>query len=144
MWLFRTRIGLWVVVMLTACGSGGEGGAGTAANDIIVTYTRSGGFTGGTDKLTVHADGALTLTTDTRTKTARAEEAKVRALQQTLANAEWSNLEASYGKQVPDGYAYTIVAGDKTVQTYDGATNPAVLDQVIQDLNGLLALASQS
>ncbi len=116
-----------------------------AASDVVATFTRSGGFQGKTQTLVVNADGTLQLQNGDRTgqvfKTAQAPADQVAALSSLVTSPEWQQLESKYGQQVPDGFAYTISAQGKAVATFDGASNPAVLENGLTQLNELWQVA---
>jgi hypothetical protein len=111
---------------------------------VVLVWTRSGGFAGLTDKLTIYGDGRLVTEGDSGSNTVQGDPAAVQALQQIITGGDWQSLEPSYGKQFPDAFAYTIEAGGKTVQTYDGVEMPAVLTQILQQINELFATANQA
>ncbi len=114
----------------------------------IGTLTRSGGIQGKTETLVVGGDGTLRLldgaTSGQVVKTARAPQAQLDSLAAAFVSREWQELDAEYGRQVPDGFAYTISGGNKQVVTYDGAQNPPLLDTVLNQLNGLWQLAQSA
>jgi|GEM_PF-5665646 len=137
----RIRFGTWLLVatLLGAC-SGVSATSDAPAANVLVRMTRSGGLQGTTDALTVHDDGSLTLSdaAGNARASAQASAAQLQQLQVLLASTEWQQLESSYGSQLPDAYMYTINAGDKNVTTFDGATRPPILDDVLTLLMGLL------
>lgn len=115
-------------------GSAGEGGT-------VASFTRSGGMQGKTQTLVVNGDGTLQLLNGDEAgqvfKTAQADSVQIDALRSLLASQEWQELQGKYGRQVPDGFAYTVSANGKQVLTYDGATNPPALENVLTQLNAL-------
>ena len=115
-----------------------------SGSDVVAVWTRSGGLAGRTEVMTVYADGWVTLDQQGGLKTALGDMGTINALQQTFAGSEWQALDSSYGEQFPDAFQYTIEAGGKTVQTYDGAENPALLDTVQQQLGELYQAASST
>lgn len=133
-----------------ANGDADDGGRDHAGADPrpIGTLTRSGGIQGTTETLVVGGDGTLQLlngaTNGQVVKTARAPQAQLDSLTATFVSKEWQQLDAEYGRQVPDGFAYTISGGNKQVVTYDGAQNPPLLDTVLGQLNGLWQLAQSA
>jgi hypothetical protein len=145
----RLAVVIFALVMITACGAvepdGSPGGAnGSGNNDdvttspkIVAEQTRSGGFAGIEEQLTVYADGTLELERRGSTQTAQGDAAAIQALRATVSSAEWSQLDSEYGKPVPDGYTYTVEAGGKTVTTYDGADFPEPLATAMQQLDEL-------
>jgi hypothetical protein len=134
------------LVLLTACGippQAAEQEAPRAVN-VVAMLERSGGLADTTASLWVGADGEATLTSagDTGDETGRPpfvqlSPDEVTALQQAVTSAEWQQLEERYGQPTPDGFTYTIIAGDKEVTTYDGAPNPPILDTVLRQLQAI-------
>jgi hypothetical protein len=96
-----------------------------------------------TDKVTVYGDGRLVTEGDSGSHTVQGDPAAVQALHALVVGSDWQGLDAKYGEQFPDAFAYTIEAGGKTVQTFDGVETPAVLTQVMQQLNQFMATANQ-
>lgn len=115
------------------------------SDDIIGSLTRSGGFTGDTQTLVVRDDRTLQLLNGDLSgqvfKTAQAPQEQVENLRVAFASSDWLDLEAKYGQQVPDGFAYTVTSGSKQVVTYDGVQNPHGLDVVLAQLSGLWQVA---
>lgn len=146
------------LVLLAACGAAapGEtpaGKAGTsettpsagndqAGSDIVAIWTRTGGIAGLHEEMTVHADGTLILDRGGKTQTGQVAPEFLRQLKELVASAAWQNIEPSYGRQSPDAFAYTVEAGGKSVQTYDGAQPPEPLAYVLQLLNMMSQMAS--
>ena len=116
--------------------------AATPNTGVVVTWTRSGGIAGIMETMTVYSDGRVTLDRDGRQQTVQGDMAVIRALEQTLAGAEWQSLDPVYGEQFPDAFAYSVQGGGKEVRTYDGAQNPAPLVAVLQQLDQLYQAAS--
>lgn len=117
--------------------------AATVDNEIVAVWTRSGGFAGLTDTLTIYADGRLVTEGDSGSHTVQGDTAAVDTLHETVAGSEWQDLNDTYGEQFPDAFAYTIKAGGKTVTTYDGIETPELLTQVMQQINVLFTAANQ-
>lgn len=113
-------------------------GAGGAP---LITLIRSGGITGQTVTFVVQSDGTLQIIEGEIggpvAKEGRATREQIQKLEELLQSEVWQHLDASYGQQVPDGFAYTLVAGSKTVQTYDAAPDPPVLADVLRLLEEL-------
>lgn len=123
--------------------AGASGGAASSVGSAgpIGALTRSGGIQGKTETLVVGADGTLQLRNGDINgqvvKTAQAPQAQVDSLSAVFASSEWQQLAPKHGRQLPDGFAYTVSAGNKQVQTYDGAQNPPLLDTVLNQFNAL-------
>ncbi len=107
----------------------------------VAVLTRSGGFIGLHEVLTVQSDGQVVLDREGQVKTGQIEKGIIEALQKSFNSPEWNALEPKYGRQFPDAFAYTIEAGGKTVTTYDGAQNPEPLAAVLDQLLDLLQAA---
>jgi hypothetical protein len=119
--------------------------ATTRDGEVVAVWNRSGGFAGRTDKMTVYADGRLVVEPDTgNARTVQGDAAAVQALHELVVGSDWQALSNRYGRQVPDAFAYTITAGGKRVETYDGAQLPDVLSQVMEQLNRLYGATRQT
>lgn len=133
--------GLIIAVLLTACGGTQVGSTSDAQPQVIGSITRSGGFAGRAETLTVYADNTVRITEGEGpgpiVGQASVPAAQVQSLGAAFASNDWQELNAEYGQQVPDGYAYTISGGGKQVQTYDGATMPPTLTSIFQQINAL-------
>ena len=118
------------------------------AGSPVVVFTRSGGMLGKTETLVVQGDGLLQVIEGESggppAKEGRAQPEQMSKLDAALKSEGWQQLQPSYGQQVPDGYSYTIVAGSKTIATFDGAPMPPVLEDVLNQLNELWQQALQS
>jgi hypothetical protein len=107
------------------------------AEDEIVRVTRSGGLAGLATTMTVAADGTVRfeLEGDERGDLSHGlppdQVARVRAL---VDSPKWRALDDRYGEPMPDGFAYTIEAGGKTVTTYDGAQSPPPVRRLLAEL----------
>ena len=120
--------------------SGARGDQGQSL-DLIAALTRSGGFQGQTETLLVRQDGTVALMNGEQMgapfKTGKASAAQLQTLRALLESDAWQGLDATVGRQVPDGFSYTVTGGGVRVTTYDGAQNPAVLESVLAELNEL-------
>lgn len=107
----------------------------------IASLLRSGGLQGDTALVRVYSDGTMVYgrSGGSPLMTSRIPPEQFEALQAALGTAEWQSLDDRYGGPVPDGYTYTIIAGGKWVETYDGVANPPALAQVLDQLNQLMA-----
>ncbi|HEY0602963.1 MAG TPA: hypothetical protein VGD58_08625 [Herpetosiphonaceae bacterium] len=171
--LFRLGILSVLLLLMAACGSTPTGSDETGSSPAPVTVTadsqtqtsppamtetattgaplatlrQSGGIAGINETLVVQSDGVLQVIEGEIggqvTKEGRATPEQIQKLEAALQAEGWQQLDASYGRQVPDGFAYTVVAGAKTVQTYDGAQNPPALESVLSLLNELWQQALQ-
>lgn len=108
----------------------------------LVTLNRSGGIAGVNVTVVVQPDGTVQLIDGeiggSVTKEGRATPEQIQKLEAALQTDGWRQLDATYGEPVvADGFTYTVVAGAKTVKTYDGAPNPPALENVLSLLNEL-------
>ena len=105
----------------------------------LVTLNRAGGIAGMNMTLVVQHDGTVQLIDGEIggpvTKEGKATPEQIGKLEAALQAEGWQQLEGMYGEQFPDAFAYTIVAGSKTIKTYDGAPNPPALENVLSLLN---------
>ena len=126
-----------------ATATGGKGQSQSL--DLLASLTRSGGLQGRTQTLLVQQDGALALLNgepgSAVFKTGKASAAQLQALQALLNSADWQQLDDSYGRQVPDGFMYSVTGGGQRITTYDGAQNPPALENVLSQLNELWQIA---
>jgi len=113
----------------------------SVGDSALVIYHKSGGIMGLDETLTVHADGTLVLESrDGSTKTAQVQPKQLDKLRELIASPEFAQLQAQYRAMGADLFTYDItVPGGRPghVVTMDGAENPSVLEQVIQELNRL-------
>ena len=117
-------------------------GEGQISGDVLVIYHKSGGFVGIDETLTVHADGKLDLQTRRGgNTTVQVDPADLSALQKLLASAEFATLQLPAPRPGADQYVYelTVPGAGRRIMTVDGAQNPPVLDQVIDELERLRA-----
>ena len=108
-----------------------------SSDEVLVVWTRSGGFAGLNEVLTVFADGRLSLEQKGTTESGQAAPTDFERLQQTLEDPGWQQLEKRYGIQHPDAFQYTIQAKGKTIETFDGSDNPQVLTDLLQQFQAL-------
>src|SRR5688572_10272355 len=83
------------------------GQATTTGDEVVAVLTRSGGFAGITDKITIYGDGRLVTEGDSGTHTVQGDPAAVQALHEIVVGDDWQSLDAKYGEQFPDAFAYT-------------------------------------
>lgn len=126
--------------MPEASGHGSSGKGGTASpGNVVGSLTRSGGIAGRVQTVMVMDDGTVNLINGEANgavfKTGKATDAQLQSLKATCAGNDWQQLQSSYGKQVPDGFAYTLECNGKQITTYDGAQNPPALEQVLSQMS---------
>jgi len=128
----------------TATPAGADQPAGDP-QDVVVVFGRSGGIAGLSQTMTVYADGRIAFSDDVAHDSAQAAPADLARLRQLLASPEFAALDARYPAMGADLFVYEIsVMGAGRAQkvvTMDGASNPPVLDQVLGELQKLLAQA---
>ena len=117
-----------------------------AAQQISVTYHRSGGFAGTDDTWTISADGAVSHQGPATGTPQQLTPVQMTELAAAIRAANFMSLEDSY---VPQDtccdrrlYEITVTIGghSKTVRTIDGApTAPAELTSLVDTLNRLVA-----
>jgi hypothetical protein len=115
---------------------------GQISGDVLVIYHKSGGFVGIDETLTVHADGKLDLLTRRGgNTTAQVDPADLSVLRKLLASAEFASLQPPAPPPGADQYVYelTVPGTGRRIMTVDGAQNPPVLDQAIDELEQLRA-----
>jgi hypothetical protein len=137
----------------SSSGNSQPGGTKTAitedgAESPAVVLIRSGGMEGKTQTLMVLNDGLLRLVEGDvgglMLKEGRARPEQMSRLHAAVQSEDWKQLQPMYGRQVPDGFSYTLVTGSKTIMTYDGAQMPALLEDVLSQLNDLWQQTLQS
>jgi hypothetical protein len=123
-------------------------GQGTA-QEITVSYHRSGGFAGTDDTWTITADGAVSHQGPAAGTPQQLTTAHMAELTAAIYAANFLTLEDSYVPQDTccDRYQYeiTVMIGghSKTVRTIDASpTAPAELTQLVETLNRLVATPS--
>jgi hypothetical protein len=116
---------------------GRAGAASDGAEDVLAVWSRTGGFAGFQDSLTLYADGRLEIDKNGTPKTGQAPTMTMEELRSTFASAEWKGLQSEYGQAIADGFIYTIKVGDKHVRTYDGTDPPEPLASVLSQFSAL-------
>jgi hypothetical protein len=108
---------------------------------VLLILHISGGIAGISDTMTVYSDGRLELIDRKGEKTAKVAPSELATLQKLLASPEFAALEPQYQAPVADAFIYqlTVPGGSqpRAVVTMDGVKNPAVLDQVLIEVNRL-------
>jgi WD40 repeat protein len=114
--------------------------------DALLVYEKSGCFDGRDDTLTVRLDGRLELVNNRRgtAQAAQASPDQLGLLRDLLAQPEFTDTQALYQAMGADlcVYSLTMRAADgqsRTVTTMDTAQHPPILQQVIHELDGLVA-----
>jgi hypothetical protein len=108
----------------------------------VITYNKSGGIAGINDTLTVYADGTLKLQNRRgEDRTAQVDPSELNKLRDLLASPEFAGLQLSPPVVAPDQFAYelTVPGRAEPIVTVEGAQNPQILSQVIDELGNLAA-----
>jgi hypothetical protein len=110
-----------------------------AADAILISYHKSGGFAGVDETLTVYADGTTELLTQGNTITAHADPSAIAALQKLLDSPEFAALQVPMQPPGADQFSYelTLPGQAKPITVTDGADNPPVLRELIGALEQL-------
>lgn len=102
-----------------------------------LTVTQGGGVRL-SPPLTETSQGSFAITNDGQLpRTTQASPAQLDALQQAIASAEWQQLDEEYGVATPDQATQHVVCGGKGIDVHPGAEQPAVLIDVMQQLEAL-------
>jgi hypothetical protein len=113
---------------------------------LLVTYTRSGGFAGRHEVLTVHDDGQLELTVRQRGQwRLQADQQQLDQLRQMLQSQEFQELAGPYQIRGADLITYTITVHEpvsRSVVSTDGAEVPPFLRQLRRHLDSLRGAAA--
>jgi hypothetical protein len=113
----------------------------TAASDVLLVFHRSGGIAGIDETMTIYADGRLELNGNAGKKTGQVAPDNLAELRKLLSSPEFAALEPRYQAMGADLFVYelTVPGGAKPqkVVTMDGANNPAILSQTLEELRKL-------
>jgi hypothetical protein len=106
----------------------------------LVTYTRTGGFAGFSDHLTVSSAGAVRVTRRTGDRHYKLSARRLRALRRAVEDARFATLEPRYGSPgtVADGFRMTVRHAGHTVVVYSGARLPGRLSRLLDRLATLV------
>ena len=106
----------------------------------LVTYSRSGGFAGMQQTLTVNTDGSMTLKNrNLPDRTGTADAARLGRLRELLASEELKKAPLSAKASGADLTTYTITLPDgRGFLTMDAVSNPPVVDEILAVLNELV------
>lgn len=147
---FRTRTLLILLsylfgiapLILALCGC--ENGASFVPGDTMLIYSRSGGFAGLDDRLTIYSNGECNLYRKNSKQEFMLSLQQLAHLRELLDKANFFGLKSEYlperaGADLIE-YSITYKFGDKkhSVKTYDGAV-PAVLQPLLDELNSIIS-----
>jgi hypothetical protein len=118
-------MGVWklmvVAVILMGCGSD----ASAAALKGSVTYGKSGGFAGVTQKLTVQPDGRAVAATSTRKRSFRLSKAQLAALTKAVKSADLAHTKSPKDNvQGADGFSFGVGYDSHRVKWSDFSDEP--------------------
>lgn len=139
------------LLLLAGCGDGNTGNPTTTPEPAVVvgdvTLTQSGGFAGFTTTVTVQSDGVVTVVDSSEApRESILPEADLATLHNLVGSPEFAALLETYVP--PEGvccdfffYEVTAEIGDRTIKTTtaDTVETPAILQQVIDLLSGLMS-----
>ena len=103
----------------------------------LVSWVRTGGFIGSSDRMTIFGDGHASSTRGAF----RLSTQRLRALRRSVEEARFATLVAKYRARVPiaDGYTYTIRHSRRSVLVEEGAEVPARLQRLLLLLDDLFS-----
>jgi heat shock protein HslJ len=107
---------------------------------VLVEFTRTGGFAGFNDALTVYQDGSATVTRKEFTREISLTADELLTIRQLLQNAAFGTLQAEYPPAAPgaDYFTYTVTYEGKTVTAVDTGV-PESLQPLIEALGTLVS-----
>ena len=97
------------------------------ADDMLIEYTRSGGYVGLDDHLVIHTDGSATLERREGPASVTISEEEFEAIEELVNELDWEALEGNHSRRnvsVADGYFYEFVHDDVTVTTQTAGVPP--------------------
>lgn len=116
----------------------GDGMASMESQDrLLVTFHRSGGFTGEIDQLTIGEDGRATAQTKRGRETFEVDQATVGDLRQKLEDANLPEQPPPHDTHVRDGYSYSVEFGGSKAEFMDGGI-PEEVKPALAALNSIL------
>lgn len=134
-------------LLVGGCSEGEGDSTAPSGDDLLVTYTRSGGLAPIFEEMTIEADGDAVLTTggfrpqDQEVTEFTLEDAELTALTDAVANGELEAFEPGTGV-CADCYEYSIVTADAEVRFSDvdlddefGGVIPEGVTDLIAELN---------
>jgi hypothetical protein len=99
---------------------------------------RTGGLAGKAEHYSVGEDGEVKVVINEElVGTMQATPEQLAALQRAVTSDAWQQLGEEYGQPVPDGFTYDIHCGGTQLVVHDGAERPALVNNVIQQLDML-------
>jgi hypothetical protein len=109
----------------------------SAASPPLVSYSRTGGFIGVRDSLSVFRDGSVTSTNGDF----RLSDRRLQALRNLLRAARFATLQRRYEAEAPvsDGYVFRVTYAGRTVTVEEDAQPPLRLRRVLSVLGGMLS-----
>lgn len=109
--------------------------------EVIAIRTRSGGFVGLQETLTVHADGTLHLVERrlNRNEMRQVSQHQLQPLQDAFARPEWHDVEHFYGQPIPDGFTIGITGGGIQTGCASPSSMPVALPPILSEVLGHLA-----
>jgi hypothetical protein len=107
----------------------------------LVAYTRTGGFVGVHETLSVRSDGRAVADGDVFRLSAR----RLAAVKTAVRRARFATLAPKYLPESPlsDGFTFTVAHGGRKVIVEEGANTPARLDRLLELLADIHARKRQ-
>lgn len=107
--------------------------------DVLVSYSRTGGFAGFSDHIVVYRDGSATVTRKETVASVTIPDETLRQVCFFLEQAHFPLLNDEYPapQEGADYFTYSVTYGGKTVVTEDTGI-PAVLAPIFEILNGII------
>ncbi len=123
------------VALLALAGCGSESDAATLKG--ALTYSRTGGLSGVSDKLAVQSDGAAKVTTRKGSKSFKLSKDERTRLTKALANADLANVKVNATPPVPDAFQYALHYRTSKF-AFNDTNMPKALKPVVSELNKLV------
>lgn len=124
-------------------GSASPGPSEHQAAKVMIAYSRSGGFAGMQDQVTIDESGTVSIRRRDQMRESPLDPEKFRAIKAAFEAAGFSKLEESYTARGADLFTYVITYQDRTVTAMDSAVPPS-LEPLIGLLNEIIATSGIS
>ena len=137
--IFRLLLFASLAWLMPACNAPASTGAPTAAPSPLVQFSRTGGFAGVNDHLTIGPNRQATLTQKSGQSQFEIDQQTYDQLRQQLEQVGFAKLKPDYPAPpgAADVFTYTVTYQGQTVRAQDTAV-PASLQPVVSTLNGIV------
>jgi hypothetical protein len=125
---------LLIAVLLFGCGGDAASGA---TLESTLSYSRSGGFAGISESVSVSPGGKATFAVKKR-RTATLTRAERSRLARYAEAADIPNVKVPKGSRCCDTFAYDLSYRGRTLSWYDGGKVPKALSTLVAELNRLV------